>query len=385
MPLTDTYLLFPYTVLGNRVALIDAETMRTDYPKAWSYLKSYRDVLRLREARRDSHGRVVEAPFDDEAWYRFGRHQNLDKQEIVKLVVPRLVANLGCSVDEDGSLYLDNVDVGGVVIADIEDPFFIAGVLNSPVGNFIFKRISKPFRGGFLSANKQYIAPLPIPPASAEERSRVSVKARALQMAHTARRDTLVRIARRLSATRQRNRPEIWLFPDLRTKDDLIAAAPARLDDNEKREWADQQYNRDLTALYEAIAARLHPGASLSASFADGELSFAVDGVPIVCRIFVSPSEGEFIAAQWKVIAATFAITEKIDGKKLANALRKLAVADNPAVVQQIITLERQLSAVETDIAQKEAEMNGLVYRLYNLSQADISLIEGEVRHSRPR
>ena len=164
----------------------------------------------------------------------------------------------------------------------------------------------------------------------------------------------------------------------------MIAAAPARLDDDEKREWADQQYNRDLTALYEAIAARLQPGASLSASFANDELSFAVDGMPIACRIFVSPSEGEFIAAQWKVIAATFAITEKIDGKKLANALRKLAVADNPAVVQQIITLERQLSAVETDIAQKEAEMNGLVYRLYNLSQADISLIEGEVRHSRP-
>lgn len=90
--------------------------------------------------------------------------------------------------------------------------------------------------------------------------------------------------------------------------------------------------------------------------------------------------EGEFIAAQWKVLAATFAVTEKADGKKLANALRKLAVADNPAVVEQIIALEKELSALDADIARKESEMNALVYHLYALSQADITLIERDVR-----
>jgi hypothetical protein len=98
--------------------------------------------------------------------------------------------------------------------------------------------------------------------------------------------------------------------------------------------------------------------------------------VPVVNRIFVSATEGEFILAQWKVLAATFTITEKTDGKKLANALRKLAVVDNPAVVEQIITLERELSRLEADIAQQEAEMNALVNQLYELTEYDISLTE---------
>jgi hypothetical protein len=222
-PLTDTYLLFPYKPFESGIALIEPAAMSADYPKAWTYLNSYKTVLSMREARRDHNGNITEAPFNDQHWYRFGRHQNLGKQEIVKLVVPRLVATLACNVDDTGCLYLDNVDVGGVVIADTEDPFFIAGILNSPVANFVFKRISKPFRGGYLSANKQFIAPLPIPPASRDEHSEVAKRARALQAAHTARRNTLTNIQRRLSAIRQRNKPETWLFPDLRGKDELIA------------------------------------------------------------------------------------------------------------------------------------------------------------------
>src|SRR5262249_40880760 len=149
--------LFPYQLREEgEVSLIEAATLRASYPEAWTYLTSYRDELRLREARRDRHGNVTEAPFDEDQWYRFGRHHNLDKKEIVKQEVPRLVANLGCSVDRTGSAYLDNVDVGGVVIADGEEPFFVAAILNSPVANFVFRRISKPFRGSYLSANKQF-------------------------------------------------------------------------------------------------------------------------------------------------------------------------------------------------------------------------------------
>jgi type I restriction-modification system DNA methylase subunit len=375
-PVTETRLLFPYQLGEGGASLIDVATMRATYPKAWAYLSSYRDELRLREAQRDRHGNVTDAPFDDDRWYRFGRHQNLDKQEIVKLVVPRLVANLGCSVDQTGSVYLDNVDVGGVVIADGEEPFFIAGILNSPVTNFVFRRISKPFRGSYLSANKQFIAPLPIPPASQEERAAVAKRAKALQAAHTARRNTLAKIERRLSAARTRNKPETWLFPGLKSKRELIAEAPVRLDQEKKEEWAEERYKSDLKARYEAISARLSPGASLSADFKDGELSVLVDGIPVIDRIFAGEADGEFILAQWKVVAATFTITEKTDGKKLANALRKLAAADNPALIQQIVALEKQLSALEADIARQEAEMNTHVNRLYELTEAEARLVK---------
>lgn len=374
-PKTETFLVFPYRVDRTGACLIDEATMRLSYPKAWAYLVSYKEELRLREARRDKKGLIIEAPFDNANWYRFGRHQNLDKQEIVKLVVPRLVADLGCSVDHDGSIYLDNVDVGGVTIADQENPFFIAGILNSKTANFVFKRISKPFRGSYLSANKQFIAPLPIPPAKSEERAAIARRAQELQAAHTARRDTLANVERRLSTVRTRNKPDTWLFPRLKSKRDLIADAPARLDDEKKREWASKRYELDLASAHGAITPRLTPGVSLSAIFRGGELSFWIDGVAVIERIFVEPAEGEFIVAQWKVLSATFSITEKTDGKKLCNALRKLAVADNPAVVQQVITLEAELAALEADIAKKEAAMNALVERLYGLTETEISLV----------
>lgn len=365
-PATNTYLLFPYEVGLRGATLIDAAMMQTRYPKAWKYLQGYETALRARE-----RGKMD----DDGVWWGYNYPKNLDKQEVVKLVVPRLVANLACSVDETGSLYLDNVDVGGVVIADGEEPFFIAAVLNSPVASFVFRRISKPFRGSYLSANKQFIAPLPIPPASGDERATVAEKARALQSAHTARRDTLSKIARRLSTARMRSKPETWLFPGLKSKWDLIADAPARLDVDKKREWADQRYDLDLKARYELISARLMPGASLSPAFKEGELSMAVDGVPIIDRIFVDPADGEFILAQWNLLAATFVITEQTDGKKLANAVRKLVVADNPALVQQIIELESELSALESSIARQEAEMNILINRLYGLTESEAQMV----------
>jgi hypothetical protein len=101
-----------------------------------------------------------------------------------------------------------------------------------------------------------------------------------------------------------------------------------------------------------------------------------IDGVPVVNKIFVSADEGEFILAQWKVLTATLTVTEKTDGKKLVNGLRNLAVADNPAVVQQIVTHERELTRLEADNTQHEAEINTLIYRLYDLTDNDIALIE---------
>jgi hypothetical protein len=379
-PVTDTYLLFPYVLDSAGVRLIDAATMRADYPKAWAHLTSHRDILRLREARRDRDGNVIEAPFDDAQWYRFGRHQNLDKQEIVKLIVAQTVPEMRVCLDESASLYLNNVRVNGIVSSPDQNPWYLLGILNSKIVDFVFRRIAKVKDGGFFEANRQFIAPLPIPPASFSDRASVAARARALQAAHTARRDTLTRIARRLSAVRKRTKPETWLFADLKTRQDLIADAPTRLDADKKREWAEQRYALDLAARHDLISARLRPGSSIIAAFVDGELSVSIDDAPVIDRIFVNATEGEFIAAQWKVLAATFTITERTDGKKLANALRNLAVPGNPALVEQVIALEGELAALDSDIMQQETEMNALVYRLYGLTEAEKILVQKGLR-----
>jgi hypothetical protein len=102
--------------------------------------------------------------------------------------------------------------------------------------------------------------------------------------------------------------------------------------------------------------------------------------VPGIDRIFVDADDGEFIVAQWKVLAATFVVTEKTDGKKLANALRKLVVRDNLALVRQIIALEAELSSLEFDIARQEDEMDAIVNGLYQLSNAEMVLVRKGMR-----
>ena len=97
-------------------------------------------------------------------WYAFGRTQNLALHVLAKLAIPRLVKHLEAVYDKTGSFYLDNVDVGGVILKDgsHENYLYLLGLLHSKVLDFCFRRFSAPFRGGFRSANRQFIEPLPI-------------------------------------------------------------------------------------------------------------------------------------------------------------------------------------------------------------------------------
>lgn len=382
-PLTNTYLLFPYRTVGRSVVLIDDATMARDYPNAWTFLEKHKECLRFREAKRDRNGEIkrhrngkaVKAPFDDERWYRFGRPQNLDKQEIRKLVVAQTVPSLRLCYDSTGTKYLNNVRVNGIVATEGEDHLFLLGVLNSPVADFVFRRIAKPKRGGYFEANRQFIAPLPIPPATSQERAAVASGAEALQHGHTRRRDVLKSLSRRLSNSKVSKRPETWLFPHLVTKRDRLADAPRTLGAVEARVWAEERYTLDLKAYHDALGARLTPGTALDAALRNGELLFFADGITAIERIFVDGAEGPFLLAQWKVVASTFVVNERATGKKLADALRTLAPATNAALVEQVISLQIELAACEADIKSGEARMNELVEGLYCLTPAESALV----------
>jgi hypothetical protein len=132
---------------------------------------------------------------------------------------------------------------------------------------------------------------------------------------------------------------------------------PPTLDTEGRGAWAAKHYGDALEALHEAIGQRLNPGAALDAAFADGELSFSIDGVTVIDRIFESETERTFILAQWKVLATIFSITERTAGKKLCDALRELA-------------------SLDAEIARQDRAMNALVYGLYGLGAEEIEMVE---------
>ena len=148
------YIIFPYRT-QNGVELIDFQEIQRNYPKTATYLLANRKTLEERE----------KGKFKDQNWYRFGRNQNLGIQDRSKLCVPRLVERLYASFDHDGSHYLDNVDVGGITLKQVYQQQglpYLLGLLNSSVLRWFFPFVSAPFRGGWLSANRQFIEQLPM-------------------------------------------------------------------------------------------------------------------------------------------------------------------------------------------------------------------------------
>jgi len=153
-PIPIQLLLFPYKVVEGRAKLISPQKFASAHPRCWEYLLQNRETLENRERGKMRH----------EKWCAFGRTQNLALHDQRKMAIPRLVSRLAAIYDRDGTFYLDNVDVGGLILKEKGDTqyLYILGLLNSRLLNFYLHRISVPFRGGFYSANRQFLEPLPI-------------------------------------------------------------------------------------------------------------------------------------------------------------------------------------------------------------------------------
>ena len=339
--------------------------MERRYPLSMAYLRSWEERLRAREG----------GKFNGDEWYRFGRNQNIDKQDLPKLVVPRLVEHLRASFDPAGALCLDNVDVGGVLPAQDVHPEFLVGVLNSEVVDFVFRLISKPFQGDYRSANRQFIAPLPVPDASPKDRADVAARARELQRLWTDRRDLLVEAGERLSVLARAKHPAKWLWPDLPTIKGLTEQAPKALrHDHERHDWAKTQLEELEAARRDALQARLDACEDLAARFESGELKLFSGGRPILSRIYLDDDAGRLAEAYWRFLILSR--DEWRDAGKFQAALRSPPSPTASAAANQFLSKVDDLAATMREIARNEDEMNEKLYALYGLTPDERELVE---------
>lgn len=337
-PETNTYLLFPYDLSVSKPCLFTVVQLTQDFPNAFAYLKSHEQELRNREKRKMDI---------DGGWWAYNYPKNLDKQECSKLLLPRLIARLFCAIDASGSVFLDNVDVGGIRCSTTDDLYFIAGVLNSPVCNFVWRRTSKPFQNDYRSANKQFIAPLPIPESTGEEKSEVAGKAKELQRLHTHRRDLIAKFAKRQASeqTEADQRKETWLCADAAVR----------------------------VVKYATWDKLLRPGAKFVVEHTADELRIKIDGTTAL-ELFDVP-ETPFIAAQWRQALRNINVTESFDARKLVKMLLNLRKSSQSEIKERLIQIDLEIQQTETAIAVAEQAMNALVYRLYGLSEVEMQMV----------
>jgi len=368
-PKTETFILFPYDCSGDKPKLYSEVEMQTLFPKGWRYLEKYESVLRKRDG----------GKLNVDGWHQFGRNQSIDKQRFSKLLVPRLVKSLFCSVDSDGMFYMDNVDVGGVFVTHASDLFYIAGVVNAPVANFVWRRISKPFQNDYRAANKQFIAPLPIPDADEEQKKQVAKLAETLQELHTAYRDELQKLAKRLSAAQMTDDTKTpqWIWATLPDEKQLKASDAAKatgLKGKTLTDWAKAQYQTALAQKLEKLTVNLNSSVKLTVRYKDGELSLLANGTPAFDSLFID--DAELIAVQWKYVIRSTNITPSVTAEKLLGELLKLKTTDNDSLRKQIIALDKKLDELQVGIEAKEREMNALVYGLYGLTRDEVLQVE---------
>jgi hypothetical protein len=347
--------------------LIPERELSTRFRRAWAYLLTNETALRSRES----------SKMDGDGWWSYVYAKNHGLQDQPKLLVPRLVKDLKATADFEGEVFLDNVDVGGIGCRDEATLSYVLGVLNSNVPNFVFRRISRPFQNDYLSANKQFIAPLPIPDASPDDRADVAARARDLQDRWTNRRD-LDRAAQDRLGTLVRARHDArWLWPnELPSHTNLVEQAPRALTARGDRIAGANQRVEALEASEIAkLQASLDGGSRLTAAFADGELRLFAGGTAILNRIYLDDGPGRMAEAYWRWLLLSQSWR---DAKSFATKLRQPPTeADTPPArqfVERVQALAEETAAIET----AEAEINALLYRLYDLSEDERELVENE-------
>jgi methylase of polypeptide subunit release factors len=365
-PRTETYLLFPYVVVGGKARLLNPNVMAASFPKAWKYLLQFESELRARDSQKND---------SDDKWFGYIYPKNLEKQEVAKLLVPRLVTSLGCFADDRGQYYCDNVDVGGVVPSRADDIWLLAGVLNAPVSNTIFGWLSKPFRGDYKSANKQFIAPLPVPKTSRTERAALSALAKGMQQRRTLRVRLSADLEERLSAVARANLPLERILPGVRPTLQIEESAPKSIGARERKAWADAQRDADEESALAQIDGLIHAASEASVELERGKLSFLIDEQEIA-RLFVNEAEAALVEAQWRAAALDFQPTSKGNARRLVTRLRRLATAAPAALAEQIIATGAQLAELTAVLRDDEAQLHDLTCLLFNLSDEERRLVD---------
>ena len=162
-PLRDL-ILFPYRLDGDSMRLLASYELNA-LGKTADYLEEHERRLRGRESGRMDH----------DGWYGYVYPKSLGLHEGPKVGIPRLCHRLRASWDREGGVYLDNVDVNGIVLGELSGPFLTL-LLNSQLLDWIFRRHSVPFQNDFWSANKQFISGLPIRLGAAAESAELAAR-----------------------------------------------------------------------------------------------------------------------------------------------------------------------------------------------------------------
>lgn len=158
----NSHVIYPYKKEGeNPIKFIEIDELRQKFPHAYEYLMAHKE--KLSNPKRD----IKPEPLSSDEWYRYGRHQSLDKCEASeKIVVGVLSSGDKYAIDTSKTLITSGGTAGYCMITLPSDSqysiYYIQALLNSKYIEWFSSLIGEVFRGGYIARGTKVLKKLPI-------------------------------------------------------------------------------------------------------------------------------------------------------------------------------------------------------------------------------
>ncbi|MCI2228290.1 N-6 DNA methylase [Polaribacter sp. MSW13] len=157
----NTFVIYPYLKTKKGIQFVEIDKLETNYPNLFAFLNHYKN--KLDNSKRD----IKPTPETENEWYRYGRHQSLEKCDVpAKIIVGVLAKGNKYAIDYFGTL-ISSGGTAGYCMITLPNNFpysiyYIQALLNSKYLEWFSALIGEVFRGGYIARGTKVLKKLPI-------------------------------------------------------------------------------------------------------------------------------------------------------------------------------------------------------------------------------
>ncbi|WP_422004020.1 Eco57I restriction-modification methylase domain-containing protein [Roseivirga pacifica] len=158
----NAFVIYPYKKVNDRVQFVEIDALKENYPLLYDFLITHKADL-------DNGTRDIKPePETANEWYRYGRHQALDKCDVPeKIIVGVMSQGDKYAIDFHHTLISSGGTAGYCMITIPQNLgysiYYIQAVLNSKYCEWFAGIYGEVFRGGFIARGTKVLKRLPIP------------------------------------------------------------------------------------------------------------------------------------------------------------------------------------------------------------------------------
>lgn len=161
--LENTYfVLYPHHVLNGKTVPYTEYEMQTLFPKAYSYLLSFKDELIAKK---------IKYKTNPTYWYSLHRSRDIAMFKSIKILTPEI--SLGCNMSLDENKFYHNTQIYTLQPNEYYKQYIntILGILNSKLFWFYISNTGNILRGGFFRFKTKYLEDFPVPNLNTSNKS----------------------------------------------------------------------------------------------------------------------------------------------------------------------------------------------------------------------